>query len=133
MRIGELARSNGCRTETVRYYEAQGLLPPPERATNNYREYGPKHVERLAFIRRCRSLDLSQAEVRVLIALQERDGKSCDDVDELLDGHLRRLSERISELQTLRRQIREIRAACSADACVDRCEALDTLRDARYR
>ncbi len=111
MRIGELARSSGCRTETIRYYEAQGLLQPADRTANNYREYGPTHVERLAFIRRCRSLDLSQAEVRALIALQERPGKSCDDVDDLLDGHLRELSERISQLQTLRRQIREIRGA----------------------
>lgn len=133
MRIGELARSSGCRTETIRYYEAQGLLQPADRAANNYREYGPKHIERLAFVRRCRSLDLSQAEVRALIALQERPGKSCDDVDELLDGHLRELSKRISQLQTLRRQIREIRAACGGESCVDQCGALETLGTARDR
>lgn len=133
MRIGELARSSGCRTETIRYYEAQGLLQPVDRAANNYREYGRRHIERLAFIRRCRSLDQSQAEVRALIALQEQPEKSCDDVNELLDGHLRELSERISQLQTLRRQIQEIRAACCGDSCVDRCGALDTLRTEQDR
>ncbi len=133
MKIGELARASGCRTETIRYYEAQGLLQAADRAANNYREYGPGHVERLAFIRRCRSLDLSQAEVRALIALQGQRGKSCDDVNELLDGHLQELSERISQLQTLRRQIQEIRAACREDACVDRCGALETLGTGKDR
>ncbi|HRO58714.1 MAG TPA: Cd(II)/Pb(II)-responsive transcriptional regulator [Burkholderiaceae bacterium] len=128
MKIGELARWSGCQTETIRYYEAQGLLQPPGRAANNYREYGPSHLERLAFILRCRSLNLSQAEVRALILLQERPEKSCDDVNELLDRHLSVLSERISQLEVLRRQLQDIRAACGGESCVDECGALGSLR-----
>ncbi len=40
MRIGELAAKAGITTKTLRYYEETGLLPPPERAANGYRDYG---------------------------------------------------------------------------------------------
>jgi len=51
MRIGQLARLIEIDTQTIRFYEQQGLLPPPDRHTE-------KHGERLAFIRRCRILNL---------------------------------------------------------------------------
>ncbi|HAC27735.1 MAG TPA: MerR family DNA-binding transcriptional regulator, partial [Marinobacter sp.] len=54
MRIGQLAQIAGIDTQTIRFYEQQGLLPPPERQENGYRVYTEKHGEWLAFIRRCR-------------------------------------------------------------------------------
>ncbi|MDP1136857.1 MerR family DNA-binding transcriptional regulator, partial [Klebsiella pneumoniae] len=39
MKIGELAQRTGISIETIRFYEAQGLLPPAARAANNYRVY----------------------------------------------------------------------------------------------
>ena len=66
MRIGQLARSVGVDTQTIRFYEREGLLPPPDRQDNGYRIYTERHVERLAFIRRCRILELSLAEIHEL-------------------------------------------------------------------
>lgn len=34
MRIGQLAQIAGIDTQTIRFYEQQGLLPPPERQEN---------------------------------------------------------------------------------------------------
>ena len=59
MRIGELARLTGTSAETIRYYEKEGLLPPPARTDANYRVYTQAHTERLVFIRNCRSLDMT--------------------------------------------------------------------------
>ena len=53
MRIRELAERTGHTPETIRWYEKVGLLEAPVRdPENNYRQYGPRHVARLAFIRR---------------------------------------------------------------------------------
>jgi hypothetical protein len=38
MKIGELAKLTDCPVETIRYYEKEGLLPPPARTDANYRE-----------------------------------------------------------------------------------------------
>ena len=61
MRIGELGQITGVDVETIRYYERTDLLPPPFRQPNGYRPYRAEHLERLAFIRHCRALDLPLA------------------------------------------------------------------------
>ena len=65
MRIGQLAQLVGVETQTIRFYEQQGLLPPPDRQDNGYRVYTEKHGEGLAFIRRCRILGLSLVSMAI--------------------------------------------------------------------
>ena len=65
MRIGELAHQAGVDVQTVRYYEREGLLAAPSRTQSGYRAYGPEHLERLNFVRHCRSLDMPLAERRI--------------------------------------------------------------------
>ena len=62
-RIGELARRAECLVQTVRYYEAEGLLPQAARSDGNFRMYDESHLERLLFIRRCRAKDMNLADV----------------------------------------------------------------------
>ena len=69
LRISELAAAVGVDSETIRYYEKTGLLPPPARSDNGYRAYGQAHVQRLAFIRHCRSLDIPLADIQQLLTL----------------------------------------------------------------
>ena len=71
MKIGELARLAGTNVETIRYYERDGLLPVPARSEGNYRIYGETHVQRLFFIRRCRGLDMTLDEIRVLLRFKD--------------------------------------------------------------
>lgn len=85
MKIGELSSLAGCSVPAVRFYEAEGLLQAPLRAANNYRQYGQQHVDRLAFIVRCRSLDMSHDDIRALLQLQDDPAMSCDEVNALLD------------------------------------------------
>jgi len=67
MQIGELAKQAGCPVETVRYYEREGLLHAAVRnESNNYRQYNLSHLDRLTFIRRCRSLEARMTELRAL-------------------------------------------------------------------
>lgn len=120
----------GVLVETIRYYESKGLLQLAARGSNNYRAYGTKHLARLTFIQRCRSLNLSQDEIRALIDLQEQPQRSCIDVNELLDAHLGQLSARIDELQSLQSQIQSIRDACSGTSSIGACAALESLASA---
>lgn len=64
MKIGELAKVTQTQAETIRFYEREGLLTEPPRSNGNYRLYGQEHLERLAFIRHCRSLDMTLDEIR---------------------------------------------------------------------
>src|SRR3989344_5207899 len=78
MKIGELSSLAGCSVPAVRFYEAEGLLQAPLRAANNYRQYGQQHVDRLPFIVRCRSRDMSHDDIRALLQLQDDPAMSCN-------------------------------------------------------
>ena len=130
MKIGELSSLSGCSVPTVRFYEAEGLLQAPMRAANNYRHYGQEDVDRLAFIVRCRSLDMPHDDIRALLQLQDDPAKPCDEVNALLDDHMRLVERRIVELRALHKQLRAIRSTCAGGVCVGDCGALESLRTA---
>lgn len=129
MRIGEVARRAACPVETVRYYEREGLLPAPRRSAGNYRLYGPEHAERLAFIRRCRSLDMSLPEIRTLLKAIERPEADCGPVNALLDEHIGHVAARIAELRQLKSELDAIRAHCEGSKPTKRCGILASLTE----
>jgi Cd(II)/Pb(II)-responsive transcriptional regulator len=125
MRIGQLAQSVGVDTQTIRFYERQGLLPPPGRQENGYRVYTEKHVERLAFYSsRCRILDLSLAEIHELKRYQDDPHQSCTAVNALLDDHISHVRSQITALQALEKQLVSLRARCNDDREVKACGVL---------
>lgn len=127
MRIGELARRADCPVETVRYYEKERLLPAPRRSGANYRDYGVSHLERLAFIRRCRALDMSLPEIRALIDAIEHPSGDCSAVDALLDEHIGHVTERIADLTALKRELDAIRAHCAGRRPTSDCGIVRVL------
>ena len=92
MRIGELATATSTQVETIRFYEQEGLLAKPARSEGNFRIYGDQHLQRLTFIRHCRSLDMTLSEIRQLLRLKDLPDENCDAVNELLDAHIEGVS-----------------------------------------
>jgi Cd(II)/Pb(II)-responsive transcriptional regulator len=127
MKIGELARTTGAQVETIRYYEREGLLPPPGRTEGNYRAYDASHVRRLAFICRCRSLDISLEEIRVLLRSWDLPEEDCREVNALLDEHIGHVAERIRELRLLERELRGLRELCARPRDAAHCAILAEL------
>lgn len=116
MKIGELASKAGCDVQTVRFYEREGLLEEPVRTGAGYRSYDQRHLGRLHFIRHCRSLDIPLPEVRKLLALAAQPDQSCAQVNELLDGHIALVRERLRALATLEEQLVALRRSCDGPA-----------------
>lgn len=127
MRIGELASSSGCPAETIRYYEREGLLPPPTRSSNNYRGYQDQHLRQLRFIRRCRALGMSLAEVRVLLQVQEEPAQPCAAINTLLDQRLSDLDRQLTDLQALREDLAQLRSRCDSVRPASECAILQAL------
>ena len=130
MKIGELARLAATNVETIRYYERDGLLPIPARSEGNYRIYGEAHVHRLSFIRRCRGLDMTLDEIRVLLHFKESPQENCADVNRLLDRHIGHVAQRMQELQELEKQLRDLRERCGEARDAAHCGILDGLSQA---
>ncbi|RAT14267.1 Cd(II)/Pb(II)-responsive transcriptional regulator [Lonsdalea populi] len=129
MKIGELARQAGCPVETVRYYEREGLLQAALRdPSNNYRYYNVLHLERLMFIRRCRALDMTHEEIRVLLQARSQPDADCGTVNALINEHLHHVQDRIRELNMLEKQLSELKSLCNVSRATRDCGILRELQ-----
>ena len=112
MKISELARQAETAVDTVRHYEKVGLLPSPTRLDNGYRSYGPAHVQRLRFIRRCRLLDISLSDISRLLGFATQPQADCCEVDRLIEAQIAKVRDRLDHLQALERQLHNLRQQC---------------------
>lgn len=131
MKIGELADAAQCTTETIRFYEKEGLLPVARRTAGNYRAYTQAHAERLLLIRNCRALDMTHEEIRNLLAVADAQGAQCGAIDKLVEEHTRHVDERIVELAALKLQLVALRARCDSEKDAADCGIVDALSTTR--
>jgi len=129
IKIGELAKRTDCSVETIRYYEKLGLLPEPSRSDSNYRLYNEAHIERLQFIRHCRTLDMALDEVQVLLKYRDTPAEDCGDVNAMLDDHIHAVEIRMQELMQLKRHLTTLRQQCTSTASTASCGILRALAD----
>lgn len=64
--IGEAARRAGLRPSAIRFYEAAGLLPAPERRAGGQRRYDPAILQWLAVIHIAQQAGFTIGEIREL-------------------------------------------------------------------
>ena len=127
MKIGELAQATQTDIQTIRFYEREKLLRPLGRTAGNYRVYDESDVHRLAFIRHCRSLDMSLDEIRLLLRFADGPAEGCAPVNGLLDEHLRQVDRRMRELKRLRSQLQALRDRCEGERSAAECGILQGL------
>lgn len=135
MLIHELAQQTGVPAKTIRYYEAIGLMPLPQRAANNYRQYTTADAERLRFIASARSLGFSLDDVAAILAARDAGIAPCDRVLDMLDQRMHGIDRRIADLLRLRDILSDLRQSGAAlprddvlgETCI--CSLLKTYRD----
>lgn len=130
--IGEISRRTGVKVPTIRYYEEMGLLAAPERTSGNQRRYGRAELERLAFIKHARDLGFPIEAISALIALQEHPDHSCQEATEIAKGQLTAVRSKISQLESLERELRRISKGCNGDGVSSDCYVLASLADHKF-
>lgn len=129
MRVGELADQAGVSAQTIRYYEAIGLLQQPERLGNGYRDYSAENLSRLEFIKRAQSSGLSLTQIGSILELKDSGRSTCEHTLMLLRSRIDELTAQISSLSAARADLVELERRSSrldpAD-CADpnRCQIL---------
>ncbi|MFP5333452.1 MAG: MerR family transcriptional regulator, partial [Acidimicrobiia bacterium] len=71
MLIGELARQTGVASRTLRFYEDQDLLPPPDRTPAGYRTYPERAADRVRFIKDAQAAGFTLAEIREILTIRD--------------------------------------------------------------
>lgn len=106
MLIRGVAALLGVSTDTVRYYEREGLLDDRHitRRANGYRDYGEAAVERLRLLVQARRSGMSIAEIKTL-------AEAFDDGTLTIDLQLKLLRDKLA---TVDRQVHELNATRTA-------------------
>jgi DNA-binding transcriptional MerR regulator len=105
MRIGDLAVATGISTQTIRFYEREGLLPVPGRESNGYRVYEADAATRVGFIRAAQIAGLKLSDIAGVLALRDDGQVPCSHVHSLLTGKLEEVRTRQQELARLEAEL----------------------------
>jgi Zn(II)-responsive transcriptional regulator len=129
--IGELAGQAQVSTDTLRYYEREGLVIPQSRTGAGYRLYSQEELRRLRFIKHAQDCGFSLAEVRELLELQLSDSACCKDVRSRAVGKKLQLEQKIKALKTMSAALSHLIEACQGDSQpLDECPILAALEAA---
>jgi DNA-binding transcriptional MerR regulator len=109
MRSGELARTTGVSTDTLRHYERLGLLKRPARTQGNYREYEPAARERVELIQRALKIGFTLRELKEILGQRESGSAPCRRVRDLLGTKIQQVDAQLRDLKALHAELKLLR------------------------
>ena len=97
--IGRFAKLVDRSVHTIRWYEAQGLIPAVGRDAGGRRVYEDDHVEHLLFLERMRRTGMSVAEMRRLTELSMAGWTTLEARQALLANHRAEIEAKVADLR----------------------------------
>ncbi|RYF43887.1 MAG: MerR family transcriptional regulator [Comamonadaceae bacterium] len=98
LRIGELAALTGRSVYTIRWYEAQGLLPLVPRQSGQ-RVYSRRHLEWLELMEHLRRSGMPVAQLREYTRLAQQGGATLGPTLAVLTAHKALVQEKLAQWQ----------------------------------
>lgn len=128
--IGQLAKRCAVSSDTLRFYEKNGLLVPSGRSEKGYRLYSEDDLSRIRFILRAKAIGLSLDEIRELLDIRlEACQHSCAEVKAITQAKLDEVDKKMAELRRIRTALKKINDACCGhvDDDASHCSILEAL------
>jgi DNA-binding transcriptional MerR regulator len=98
LKIGDLKQLTGVKVSTLRYYESLGLLQAALRSDSGYRYFHDSAVQRVLFIKKAQTLNLSLTEIQEILNSHDRGQAVCSIVKNLLNTKISQLDTEIQKL-----------------------------------
>jgi MerR family transcriptional regulator, aldehyde-responsive regulator len=99
MKIAEVSERYEISSDTLRYYERIGLIPPVNRNASGIRDYSDLDLRRVEFIKCMRSAGLPIEVLIEYVALVQQGDKTIEARKEILKEQRELLAARMSEMQ----------------------------------
>ena len=99
MKIAEVSEQYGLSSDTLRYYERVGLIPPVNRNDSGIRDYNELDLRRVEFIKCMRSAGLPVEVLIEYVGLVQQGDKTIDARKEILVEQREQLITRMNEMQ----------------------------------
>lgn len=122
MKIAELARRTGVAASAIRWYESQGVVPPPARTGNGYRQYDDADLARLRLVVSLRRLGLAPHEAGRLARLCLERGSVDLDLAPLLADQRAAIDRQRGDLDRLEGELLDLEMTIAAAGRASRRE-----------
>ena len=99
MKIAEVSEQYGISSDTLRYYERVGLIPPVNRNESGIRDYNELDLRRVDFIKCMRSAGLPIEVLIDYVALVQKGDKTIEARKEILKEQRALLAARMEAMQ----------------------------------
>jgi DNA-binding transcriptional MerR regulator len=99
MRISKVSEQSGISSDTLRYYERIGLLPPVNRNENGIRDYNELDVRRVEFVKCMRSAGLPIEVLIEYYGLVQQGDQTIEARKEILIAQREKLVAKMAEIQ----------------------------------
>ena len=99
MRIAQVSEQYRLSTDTLRYYERIGLIPPVRRDENGIRDYEEIDLRRVEFIKCMRSAGLPVEQLAQYVQLFPQGDATVEARKQILQDQREQIAARIAELQ----------------------------------
>jgi len=119
--IGRLAKQAGVHVETIRFYERRGLLRRPPTPPSGWRTYDESAVWIIHYIKLGRQLGFTLAELRKLLTQVGTGKRFCTSVQAAYESKVRFLDQKITQMKTMRRELKSALAACIKRSATGDC------------
>ena len=103
--ISKLAHQLGVSTDTLRYYERVGLIPPPDRSVSGYRLYDDAVGERLRFIKNAQHMGLRLSDIKELLEIRDRGACPCGHTTQLVASRVAEIDNEMHRLSAMRTEL----------------------------
>jgi Hg(II)-responsive transcriptional regulator len=133
VRTSEVAAQAQVNTQTLRYYERRGLLPPPERTSSGYRAYTGDSVRVVRFVKRAQQLGFTLTDIEELLHLADGGPASCEEARTLAHARIADLQQRISQLVGMRDALARLVDTCDQPRAERDCPILHEIETAAAR
>lgn len=126
--IGKVATLVNVSTDSLRYYEREGLVGPTSKSEGGYRLYDHDAVRRIRFIKQAQHCGFTLTEIRALLALRANNAACCSDVRRLAIEKKLQLETKIKAMKVMSKALDLLIVECGKKKrSLDDCPILAAL------
>lgn len=112
-RIGQLAKLAGVTSDTIRYYEKQGMMSHEFRTEGGYRLYTEQDLQRLKFIRYAKQLGFTLESITDLLSIRVKpEQHTCQESKSIVQSQLEVVERKLRELELMRVSLQHLSDVC---------------------
>ncbi|MCK3657349.1 heavy metal-responsive transcriptional regulator [Pasteurellaceae bacterium Pebbles2] len=126
MNINEVAKQTQLSAKSIRFYEEKGIITPPTRGANGYRQYNQQHIQELNLIHQAREVGFSLPESKELVALYHDPHRRSADVKQRTLSKIAEIDKQIQQLEKMKQQLLALAEKCPGDNS-ENCPIIDGL------